>query len=114
MQYDVGQHGVAAAGEEGRQQAAQHGTEGLWATWRGGGQGGELSSLKRNRIFGGGGGKAWQGRARQGGGEANDGRDRCHSRFADRGGTSDCMTLKLPGAADAAPLVEGSGGEEGM
>lgn len=64
---------------------------------------------------------AWQGRAEAGEGkggrawEANDGaRDRCHSRFADRGGTSDCMTLKLPGAADAAPLVEGSGGEEGM
>lgn len=38
-------------------------------------------------------------------------RDRCHSRFADRGGTSDCNTLKLPGAA---PLVEESGGEEGM
>lgn len=48
--------------------------------------------------------------------EANYGRERgrCHSRFADRGGTSDCMTLKLPGAADAAPPVEGSGGEEGM
>lgn len=40
--------------------------------------------------------------------------DRCHSRFADRGGASDCNTLKLPGAADAAPLVEESGGEEGM
>lgn len=52
MQYDVGQHGVAAAGEQGRQQAAQHGAEGLWATWRGGGQGGELSSVKRNRILG--------------------------------------------------------------
>lgn len=57
VQYDVGQHGVAAAGEQGRQQAAQHRAEGLWATWRGGGQNGELSSLKRNRIFGGRGGE---------------------------------------------------------
>lgn len=53
VQYDVGQHGVAAAGEQGRQQTAQHRAKGLWATWRGGGQSGELSSLKRNRIFGG-------------------------------------------------------------
>lgn len=42
-------------------------------------------------------------------------RDRCHSRFAERGGTSDCITLKLPdAAAAAAPPVEGPGGEEGM
>lgn len=69
MQYDVGQNGVAAAWEQGRQQAAQHGTEGLWATWRGGGQNGELSSMKRNRILwegGAGGRKAWHGRAWQG------------------------------------------------
>lgn len=61
VQYDVGQHGVAAAGEQRRQQAAQHGAEGLWATWRGGGQSGELSSMKRNRILGG-----WVGRGEEG------------------------------------------------
>lgn len=67
MQYDVGQHGVAAAREEGRQQAAQHGTEGLWATWRGGGQNGELSSLKRNRILGAEGRKGMAGQGKAGG-----------------------------------------------